>query len=186
MKRPNQKTARRSPFPVPRSAPHAAPITLADLNAVCHQWVDVVLALEELPSRLADAAQARPKEVAIRCRRLTPAEDARVNLLAQQCLPPMKPARGKDGKPDPDAPPEMDFADADWQARRQTMELTARAVALYLGVPIFHEARPELRTAPAAEICAFIQDQATEDVLNRLKAVVTGGALRAAEVAGSF
>lgn len=146
------------------------PVTLEVLNQIYHRPIDVVL-------------DAGGRRFTVRCRRLTPAEDAQVNLVALRALPPLVVPNGKNGKPDPDATPELDIGDAKWQAAQQHHQHVARALALYLGVPMFAAARPDLAGKPPEEVCAFIQGQLDEKALTTLYKAVATPEVRSAEAA---
>jgi hypothetical protein len=119
-------------------------LSLEDLDKLCREPVKIAIPL----------LNGAPVE--IEARRLTPAEAGRVNLELRRAMPKIVPGE----KPGEDR---FDLTDPDYQKRRQEALVRARALAIYLAIPIFQAAKPGLQDAE--EITAFVQSRLTEEVL---------------------
>ena len=119
-------------------------LTLEELDRLCREQVKVLIPLVQGPP------------IEVEARRLTPAEAARVNLEMRRALPKIVPG---------DKPGEerFDLADPEYRRNQQEALVRARALAVYLAVPMYQQARPGLENLD--EITAFVQGKLTEEVL---------------------
>lgn len=132
------------------------------------------------------------RQVSILVRRLTPAEEAKVNLIALRALPPVVVASDGQGKPasGKEAEPRFDLSNPEYQEKAQHNKLLARALALYCAVPMFREGAPESVRENGelnlTRLLDWVQEQATEEVLETLYRAVSGGGADFAEALNFF
>lgn len=102
-------------------------------------------------------------------RRLTPAESYRVQLLMEVALPPAKIEEGKDE-------PVYDMGDPDYLKRKDAAMVQARAVAIWLGFPIFKSTAEKAgaKVGNTVEITEFMQNRMLDpEIYDALFAALT-------------
>ena len=129
-------------------------LSLGKVDRLCREQIKVLIPLVQGPP------------VEIEARRLTPAEAARVNLELRRALPKIIPGE----KPGEER---FGLADPEYQKNRQEALVRARALAVYLAVPMYQQARPGLENLD--EIVALVQGKLTEEVLAMLFAAIVPG-----------
>ncbi len=123
----------------------------------------VVSSLEELeklcrePVTIAVDLKGRKLEVVVYG--LRPAEALRVEEVLEKALPPLVP--GEDGKED-----RFDVSSPTYLAEKRKNQVRGRALAVYLGCPLFREARPDLEDLEA--ITAFVQGQLNDGLVEMI------------------
>lgn len=134
---------------------------LSDLTALVQKPIEVEV-------------EWKDKRIFITARVLTPAEDAEIDDMLAQVLPPI--IQGK--TPDQDRP---NFQSPEYQKARLAAETRARAVALYKACPMFAQAH-EQRLTEVKAITDFVQAQLNEQILKALYDAVRQGGVLAAYV----
>lgn len=119
--------------------------SLADLQAMLNNPIKVKLTVAD-------------KQIELECRRLTPKELADIDAIEQEVLPPMVRHPGDDRTKD-----YFDTADAQYRKNRAQKSREARAIAIYLGCPLFSQQKPGLKNR--AEILEFVESCLTEALL---------------------
>lgn len=122
--------------------------SLTELDALCRQPVTV-----RIPLASGDEV------IEIEARRLTPAESAKVNLEMRRALPKIIPG-------DKPGQERFDLSDPTYFERDQTAKRRARALAVYLGVPLFRDEKPNLSNID--DITDYVQGKLTEEILTIL------------------
>lgn len=113
------------------------------------------------------------KPYVMRCRRLTPTEDAAVEHILNGALPPMKPG-GKSGEWIPD------FSNSEYVRAKTQLELIARAMAIYWTYPAFQKKSAGLKKQE--EIFPFVQSWFNAEILTTLYQAVRNGGVTLAEL----
>lgn len=123
--------------------------TLAELNAACRVKRVAKIKIGE-------------KQLDFEVLPLTPAQEAKLAEI-KSIAPPI--IRGKTQDED-----RLNLSDPDYMKRSVEAEIKARALGLYWCVPAFGSAKTGI--TDQGEVAAFVQECATEDVLNQLWAAV--------------
>lgn len=157
----------------------AKTVTLAELTALCQEWHDLRVVIP-------DAVTGQPRhDITFKVRRLTPAEDVRVQLILAEAMPRLEPKKDAEGKPVPGQAEASlaDLATPEYLAASSRQQRLARALVCYLAAPIFHEDPhgATLREAPLAELADWVQRQAHEVVLDEIYRVAASQPITAAQ-----
>lgn len=113
------------------------------------------------------------KPFALEVRRLSPAEDAKLDDIMASVMPPI--IKGQTQEQD-----RVNFTDPEFTKKKNAVNLQARALALYWCVPEFRKAKPDL-TDPQA-ITDFVQSQLSPAVLGILFEAVKKSGVSLAEM----
>ncbi len=141
----------------------APPVALDDLDllqAVCSKEMEIEFVFDNRLYKM-------------KCRRLTPTEDAAVEHILNEVVPPMR-----EGKKPGEFLPALD--DPKYAQAKAAVELKARSMALYWCVPAFAKKSPGLKEV--AQIHPFVQTWFTHEVLNTLYQAVRNGGITMAEL----
>lgn len=129
--------------------------TLDELDAVCREQFECEFELHP-----------GPRKVRLALRYLTPAEDARITEIIRS-VPPKMIEGSRPGERVPD------LTDPAYQSALQEARLKARALTLYLCVPMFSQAKPGL--SDLKEIAEFVQGKLHEAVLEMIYERIAAG-----------
>lgn len=137
-------------------------VGLKDLTELCAGYHDVELNI-------------RGEHVSVRARKLLAGESAKCALILKKIMPPLR------ADSDPNNP-KFDLTNPDYMASVEEAKSTARALALYLSVPMFSDIQPGLADEKA--IRDFVEGTTspeacglTEDVLETLYMFVASGSV---------
>lgn len=128
--------------------------SLDELEALCRAPIDVEIKLGA-------------REIKVPVRRLTPAEAARVDLIARKALPPVltDPATKQQ---------RYDFTNPKYVEERARHGIQARAVAVFVACPLFRNA-PGVDGSDVEKVTEFVQGKATEEILEQIYEVAARG-----------
>lgn len=158
------------------STPHPNP--LPDRGGEGKVIVKKVASFEELQAECERAVLVkipiRGVEYHVEVRRLRPDEEAQLDLILSEALPPRVPAVGEQGQ----QRLEFDFGDPEYQKKNKEAQRVARAMGLWWCFPLFKNAKnaPSLKgdASDRGTITEWVQRQLTERALEHLWAAVRG------------